>query len=104
MEGRRVGKVNTDANGFVPLCEKFDSLRAGTIESTDDDVTLTAHDSIFDAPVGSPNPPAASGDGQFGSCAPASSCPDVIGVNITMTAQNGSVCPGTTRSPHQRSA
>ena len=91
IEVHQLGNVNTDTNGFVNLFEKLDSLRAGTIESTDDDVTLTAHDSIFDAPVGSPNPPAASGDGQFGSCSPASSCPDVIGVNITMTAQNGSI-------------
>src|SRR4029077_9433163 len=87
----QLGNVNTDTNGFVTLFEKFDSLRAGVIESTDDDVTLTAHDSIYDAPVGSPNPPVASGDGQFGSCSPASSCPDVIGVNITLTAQNGSI-------------
>ena len=91
----QLGNVNTDTNGFVNLLAKFNDLRAGVIESSDDDVTLTAFGSIYDAPIGSPNPPVAAGDGQFAGpptpCSPASSCPDVIGVNVTMTAQNGSI-------------
>ena len=55
-------------------------LRAGPIQSTDDDVTLTSPASIVDAPVGSAIPPAAGDDGA-----------DVIGVNITLTANGGSI-------------
>jgi Ca2+-binding RTX toxin-like protein len=107
------GNVNVDTNGFVTLTETAaDStarrvvvdqavspvvtgfvtirdvtvavgqldLRAGLVRSTDDDVTLTSPASIVDAPVGTPIPPP-TGD----------AAADVVGVDITMFANNGTI-------------
>ncbi|HEY5224284.1 MAG TPA: hypothetical protein VIJ18_14705 [Microbacteriaceae bacterium] len=78
------GNVNADTNGFITLTEKTGDLRVGVVKSTDDDVTLTSPGSIFDAPLASPNPPP-TGE------TPPSTQPDVLGVNITLTAQNGTI-------------
>ncbi len=69
------GHIDVDTNGFVTLTEQSDDLRAGRIASSLDDVTLTAPGSIVDAPTGA-DLAATTGD----------AAPDVIGVDITLTA------------------
>ena len=62
------GHIDVLTNGFIVLTEEAGDLRVGTIESTADDVTLTAPAGLYDV--------AGSDDG----------IAKVIGVNITLTA------------------
>src|SRR5262249_20325480 len=64
-------------NGFITLTEYADEMRVGRIETTANDVTLTSPASIVDA-----NPA-----DLLGAIDPA----DVIGVNVTLTAQGGTI-------------
>ena len=75
-EIRGTGNVNMHTSGFITDTEQSGDLRVGEIKSFDDDVTLTSPASIVDAPTGSPIVPITGDAGA-----------DVIGVNVTMTAQ-----------------
>ena len=78
------GDLSADTNGFITLTEWHGDMRLGVVRSTDDNVTLTAPGSIYDAPVGTPNPPPTGHQ-------PPESNPEVLGVNITLTAETGSI-------------
>ena len=68
------GNVSASTNGFVRLEEISGDLRVGRVESTDDDVTLTANGgSILDVP---------DAGGTTGDAAA-----DAVGVNLTLSAQ-----------------
>ena len=58
IQVENLGNLNGDINGFFTLNEQSGGMRVGTIKSSDDDVTLNAPGAIYDAPVGSSNPPA----------------------------------------------
>ncbi len=89
VQVHQLGNVNGDINGFFTLNEQSGDMRVGVIKSTDDDVTLNAPGSIFDAPVGSANPPAPGADEVSGDTG--SNSTDVTGVSINLTANNGSI-------------
>src|SRR4029077_1073076 len=80
VQVEHLGNVNGDINGFFTLNEQSGDMRVGVIKSSDDDVTLNAPGAIYDAPVGSTNPPPTGDAG-----------PDVIGVIINLTATHGSI-------------
>src|ERR1019366_8302240 len=80
VQVEHLGNLNGDINGFFTLNEQSGDMRVGVIKSSDDDVTLNAPGAIYDAPVGSSNPPATGDAG-----------PDVVGVSINLTANHGSI-------------
>ncbi|MCK5191705.1 MAG: hypothetical protein KAR12_16805, partial [Methylococcales bacterium] len=68
------GHIDVSTNGYIILTEDADDMRVGKIESLADSVELISPASILDAA-----PDDVSGDAEE----------DVIGTNITLTAENG---------------